>query len=225
MLQTPYELLLSLKQTGSVEEYRAQFELYAGPLRAAEPEYLKGIFLNGLKDAVKAELKLHPVSTLPELMDFAQRIDEKNTLLNPSNSHAPKGGNFTRNFPSNRTVTVDANKSSSARPAITSAATSDANSTSQSTPFRGRVFKKLTDADYKTNLLRVYAIVVMQNFHRVIDVQTSNLMYSFWTRMRTRLKLLTRNRNLIVILILFNYLCLACQVLLPRKQSNYGGIC
>lgn len=112
MLQTPYELLLSLKQSGSVEEYRAQFELYAGPLHAAEPEYLKGIFLNGLKEAMKAELKLHPVSTLPELMDFAQRIDEKKTLLNPSNSHAPKTGSFTRNFPSNRTVTVDANKSS-----------------------------------------------------------------------------------------------------------------
>ncbi|GAU46214.1 hypothetical protein TSUD_401760 [Trifolium subterraneum] len=146
-LQTPYELLLSLKQTVSVEEYRAQFELYAGPLRAAEPEYLKGIFLNGLKDAVKAELKLHPVSSLPELMDFAQRVDEKNTLLNPSNSHAPKAGNFTRNFPSNCTVTVDVNKSSHARPAIISAATSDANTTSQSTPFRGRVFKKLTDAE------------------------------------------------------------------------------
>jgi len=64
MLQTPYELLLSLKQSGLVEEYCAQFELYAGPLRAAEPEYLKGIFLNGLIEAVKAELKLHSVSTL-----------------------------------------------------------------------------------------------------------------------------------------------------------------
>ncbi|KAL9663697.1 hypothetical protein QQ045_019088 [Rhodiola kirilowii] len=50
MHQSPYELLLSLKQIGSVEEYREQFELYAGPLWKAEPEYLKGIFLNGLID-------------------------------------------------------------------------------------------------------------------------------------------------------------------------------
>jgi len=129
-----------------VEEYRAQFELYVSLLRFAEQEYLKGIFLNGLKEVVKAELKLHPVSTLSELMDFAQCIDEKNTLLNPSNFHAPKAGNLTRNFPSNRTVTVDANKSSFARPSITYAITDDGNTTSQSAPFRGRVFKKLTDA-------------------------------------------------------------------------------
>ncbi|KAJ1417644.1 Retrotransposon gag domain [Sesbania bispinosa] len=59
MAQNPYELLLSLKQTTSVEEYRERFELYAGPLKGTEPEYLKGIFLNGLKEVVKAELKLH----------------------------------------------------------------------------------------------------------------------------------------------------------------------
>jgi hypothetical protein len=45
-------------------------------LRTAEPEYLKGIFLNGLKDAVKAKLKSHPFTTLPELMDHAQHNDE-----------------------------------------------------------------------------------------------------------------------------------------------------
>jgi len=80
-------------------------------------------------------------------MDFAHRIDEKNTLLNPSNSHAPKAGSFTRNFPSNCTVTVDANKSSFARPSITSAATANANTTSQLAPFHGRVFKKLADVE------------------------------------------------------------------------------
>jgi hypothetical protein len=77
MLQNPYELFLRLKQTGSMEEYRAQFELYAGPLRTAEPEYLKGIFLNDLKDIVKAELKLYTVTNLAKLIDYAQRIDEK----------------------------------------------------------------------------------------------------------------------------------------------------
>ena len=32
MLQSLFELLLSLKQTGNVEDYREQFELYVGPL-------------------------------------------------------------------------------------------------------------------------------------------------------------------------------------------------
>lgn len=58
-----------------MEEYREQFELYAGPLVRAEREHLKAIFLNGLKDVVKAELKLHPVNSLPEMMDYAQIID------------------------------------------------------------------------------------------------------------------------------------------------------
>ena len=75
MNQSPYELLLSLKHEGTVEEYREKFKLYAGLLRGRKPEYLKGIFLNGLKDVVRAELKLHPVNSLPKLMDYAQRID------------------------------------------------------------------------------------------------------------------------------------------------------
>jgi hypothetical protein len=39
MIQSPFELLLSLKQTGSVEEYLERFELYAGPLKCIEPAY------------------------------------------------------------------------------------------------------------------------------------------------------------------------------------------
>lgn len=77
MHQSPYELLLSLKQKEFVEDYREQFELFVVPLRGSKPEYLNGIFLNRLKDAVKAELKLHPVISLSELMDFSQRIDER----------------------------------------------------------------------------------------------------------------------------------------------------
>ncbi|KAJ1415921.1 Retrotransposon gag domain [Sesbania bispinosa] len=37
MAQNPYELLLGLKQTTSVEEYREKFELYAGPLKGVNP--------------------------------------------------------------------------------------------------------------------------------------------------------------------------------------------
>lgn len=85
MIQSPFELLLSLKQTGTVEEYREQFELYAGPLKSVDPSYLKGIFFNGPKDVIKAELKLHPVERLSELIDYAQRVDEKKSLWNKGN--------------------------------------------------------------------------------------------------------------------------------------------
>lgn len=104
ILQNPSESLPSLKQMGTVEEYREQFELYAGPLVWAEREHLKAIFLNGLKDVVKAELKLHPVNSLPEMMDYAQRIDEKNFLINKGTVAVNKGGSFPRSHPTNRTV-------------------------------------------------------------------------------------------------------------------------
>ncbi|KAJ1397185.1 Retrotransposon gag domain [Sesbania bispinosa] len=105
MTQNPYELLLSLKQTTSVEEYREKIELYAGPLKGTDPEYLKRIFLNGLKEAVRAELKLHQLGSLLEMMDYAQKIDEKNRVLNNGSSWNSRGGSASRNYPSSRTVT------------------------------------------------------------------------------------------------------------------------
>jgi hypothetical protein len=85
MLPSPFELLLSLKQTGTVEEHREQFELYAGPLKCTEPVYLKRLFLNGLKEVIRGELKLHSLEGLYEMMDYAQRIDQKSILLNNRN--------------------------------------------------------------------------------------------------------------------------------------------
>lgn len=60
MMQYPFALLLGLKQITIVEDLRVKFELYAGPLRGTDPEYLKGIFLNGLREEVKAEFKVAP---------------------------------------------------------------------------------------------------------------------------------------------------------------------
>lgn len=45
------------------------------------PVYLKGIFLSVFKDDIKAELKLHRVEDLAEMMDLAQLIDDRNQVL------------------------------------------------------------------------------------------------------------------------------------------------
>ena len=42
---------------------------------------LKGIFINGLKEEIQAELKLHATGTLDELMDRALLLEEKNNAL------------------------------------------------------------------------------------------------------------------------------------------------
>ncbi|CAH9138546.1 unnamed protein product, partial [Cuscuta epithymum] len=80
--QDPYGPLLSVKQTGSVMEYRDEFELVAAPLKNTDVQMLKGIFMKGLKAEVRAELKLNPVRTLAEVMNKASRVEERNLTLN-----------------------------------------------------------------------------------------------------------------------------------------------
>ncbi|XP_057419854.1 uncharacterized protein LOC130713989 [Lotus japonicus] len=64
MVQNPFELLLSLKQTGTVEEFVEEFEKYVGALKEIDQDFAKGIFLNGLKEEVKMEVKLYELPTL-----------------------------------------------------------------------------------------------------------------------------------------------------------------
>ncbi|XP_020203031.1 uncharacterized protein LOC109788665 isoform X2 [Cajanus cajan] len=81
MVQNPYEVLLGLKQEGSVADYREKFEANSGPLRIGDTNYLKGIFLNGLKEEIKGELRLHQLNSLEEIMDLALLIESRNSIL------------------------------------------------------------------------------------------------------------------------------------------------
>lgn len=81
LVQNPFGPLLSVKQTESVMKYREQFEREAAPLKREERVMLKGIFLNGLKEEIQAELKLHGECTLDEMMDRALLLEEKNTAM------------------------------------------------------------------------------------------------------------------------------------------------
>ncbi|XP_028217846.1 uncharacterized protein LOC114399826 [Glycine soja] len=56
MIQNPFEQLLSLKQTGTVEEFVEDFEKYVGALRTIDQEFVRGIFLNDLKEELQAEV-------------------------------------------------------------------------------------------------------------------------------------------------------------------------
>lgn len=51
-----------------------QFELYSAPLKCTDPKYLKGIFLNVLKEENKEELNLHPVESPNDLTSVAELI-------------------------------------------------------------------------------------------------------------------------------------------------------
>lgn len=77
---TSEERFLALRQEGSVREYRQWFETLAAPLPEIPDGILEGHFINGLKAEVKAELRVIRPSGLEEIMEMAQRIDEKNGL-------------------------------------------------------------------------------------------------------------------------------------------------
>ena len=80
-VQNPFETLLSIKQEGLVRDFRKKFEMYSSLLKVTERRYLLGLFLNGLKDEVRAELKLQSYHTLDELMDLAKLVESPNHLL------------------------------------------------------------------------------------------------------------------------------------------------
>ncbi|CAJ2666559.1 unnamed protein product [Trifolium pratense] len=147
MIQSPFELLLSLTQTERIEEYREQFELYAGPLKCTEPAYLKGIFLNGPKDVIRAELKLHPVEKLTELMDYAQRVDEKNMLLTKGSIETGSIGRSTRTFNNSKTITFEPEKKVQTTQFVVGSCVGEGNSSKSSEAVKGQIFKKLTDAE------------------------------------------------------------------------------
>ncbi|XP_058761532.1 uncharacterized protein LOC131634920 [Vicia villosa] len=95
LLHNPLGPLLSLKQKGSVGEYREKFEMMVAPLRREERIMLDSIFLNGLKDEIQAELKLHESQDLAELMDRALLIEEKNEVITKKGSFwNDRGGTF-----------------------------------------------------------------------------------------------------------------------------------
>ena len=68
-------------QEGSVKEFHEIFEMYSRPLKITERRYLFGLFLTGLKDDVRAELKFHSFHTLDELIDIAKMVESHNKML------------------------------------------------------------------------------------------------------------------------------------------------
>ncbi|CAH9067743.1 unnamed protein product [Cuscuta epithymum] len=78
LVQDPLGPLLSLKQKGSVKEYRDKFETAIASQGHLTEEVLKGVFIKGLKKDIRAELKLHTTRTLAKVMDTTSLIENKN---------------------------------------------------------------------------------------------------------------------------------------------------
>ena len=78
VLKEPYGPLLRLKQDGPVMEYIDLFRKVSGPMKDIELEILKGIFINGIKDLLRVEMKSLGLATLEEIKNTALLLEERN---------------------------------------------------------------------------------------------------------------------------------------------------
>lgn len=82
MVQNTFEFLLSLIQTGTVEEFVDEFEKYEGSSKEIDQEFVIGIFLNGLKEEIQVEVRLYNLITLSVVIQEALMNEQKNVVLN-----------------------------------------------------------------------------------------------------------------------------------------------
>lgn len=72
-----YEQWLNHNQTAGVVEYRRRFIELMAPLTDVPEEIAKGQFINGLKDDIRAEVRVMGPRSLDHAMDLAVKVEDK----------------------------------------------------------------------------------------------------------------------------------------------------
>lgn len=72
---------MALQQTFMVAENRESFEALSVTISTALKEVLTGAFKNGLKEEIRADLRLQRYATLTEMIKNAQNIEERNGVV------------------------------------------------------------------------------------------------------------------------------------------------
>ncbi|GJT57819.1 retrotransposon gag domain, retroviral aspartyl protease [Tanacetum coccineum] len=75
--QNPDEYLCSIKQTGYVHEYRQEFAQRSTRISNWPDHCLLGVFLNGLKDELKADVRIYKPRTVYKAMSLALEFESK----------------------------------------------------------------------------------------------------------------------------------------------------
>ena len=89
---TFHEQFLAIRQTGTVAEYRRDFEMLSAPLNGLSMEVMESTFVKGLKPEVKAKLRLMRPSGLGQIMELAQLIEDRNSILKEAGGNSgPRG--------------------------------------------------------------------------------------------------------------------------------------
>ncbi|KAD5318245.1 hypothetical protein E3N88_18191 [Mikania micrantha] len=75
--QNPDEYLCSVKQTGTIMEYRQEFTRRSSRVNNWPDHCLLGVFLNGLKDELKADVRIHKPRTVYKAVNLAMEFESK----------------------------------------------------------------------------------------------------------------------------------------------------
>ena len=75
--QNPDEYLGAVKQTGTVQEYRLEFAKRAARVKNWPEHCLLGIFLNGLKEELKADVRIHKPRSVYKAVSLALEYETK----------------------------------------------------------------------------------------------------------------------------------------------------
>ncbi|KAD3639974.1 hypothetical protein E3N88_29197 [Mikania micrantha] len=75
--QNPDEYLCSIKQNGSVQEYRLEFVKRSSRVSNWPGHCLLGVFLNGLKEELRADVRIHKPRTVYNAMSLALEFESK----------------------------------------------------------------------------------------------------------------------------------------------------
>ena len=105
-------------QTGSVLEYQRKFIETAAPLDHVSEDMLLGQFLNGLRDDLKAEVRLLTPVNLEQAMELALRVEERNSLLAPKRSGLSWSKSSTASYTSKGSIPPSASLTGSIPPSV-----------------------------------------------------------------------------------------------------------
>ncbi|GKD36883.1 retrotransposon gag domain, retroviral aspartyl protease [Tanacetum coccineum] len=75
--QNPDEHLCSIKQTGTVQEYRQEFAKRSSRVSNWPEHCLLGVFLNGLKEELKADVRIQKPRTVYKAVSIALEFESK----------------------------------------------------------------------------------------------------------------------------------------------------
>ncbi|KAH0661065.1 hypothetical protein KY290_027036 [Solanum tuberosum] len=91
--QNPNEHLCSIRQTGSIQEYRKEFAKSSSRVTKWPDHSLLGVFMNGLKEELKSDVRIHKPRTVYKAMSLAMEFEQK---VSSNRGHKSQWSNLSR---------------------------------------------------------------------------------------------------------------------------------